>query len=129
VVLRFGLLVRTPLLPTEEAGAVRPGASQRQLTADNVYELRQISDAGEVEQPPHSRHLCAVTLDPFAIMRLADARPELENFDATTTAIESVLANKDRTRAIQLDSHRHDRHQWQGERDQDEREQKIAASL
>jgi hypothetical protein len=96
VVLPSGLLVRTPLPPTEEAGAVRPGADQRQLTADNVYELRQISDAGEVEKPPHSRHLCAVTLDPFAIMRLAHARPELEDFDAMTTAIKAFLANKDR---------------------------------
>src|SRR6266851_4521717 len=97
-----------PLPPTEEGGAVLPGADQRQFTTHDVYELRQIIDAGEAEEPPHSGHGCVVNSHPIGILRLARCRSELEKFHATAPETEALVATKDWTRSVQLDCQHND---------------------
>jgi hypothetical protein len=110
----------------EEVGALAAGTDETQFSSQHVDELWQIIDADVPEKPSHSGQLCVLTQ---GALRIVHRSAEFQRSDLTTPEPEALAARADRTRTVQFDCERDDRHQWQGKRDQGARKHKIASSL
>src|ERR1700712_5747056 len=95
--------------PLDEVGALRPGADDRHLAAQDVPQLRQLVEGGGPQHPTH-RPDPWVTHDGPLRRRLGLRRgphgPELQALEAAPVAPDALLTEEDARPALPVDGDR-----------------------
>src|SRR5690349_25149587 len=103
--------------------ALGPRAHKCHLAPNDIYELRQFVDSKFADDSSNSSDTRIIFLGPFWTFwfGIDTHRAELHDCEDLSALTDPTLSIKDRARGIQLDCHRGNCHQRQGQQQPDDR--------